>query len=106
MLRIHEAKTKKDTNGFETRANPQSKELHSFDSFVFMYRNLGGVNDNIKIEINYSLRSHIFEPKQIKIVIDVIENEFTAYSLEPIENFAAKINALSSTIIILFSKIE
>ena len=32
---------------------------HSLYSYVYEYINSGGVKDNIKIEINYSLRSHI-----------------------------------------------
>lgn len=76
--------------------SPQSKERHSLDSFVYRYRNLGGVNDNIKIEINYSLRSHIFEPTIRKIAVDKLELAGEVLCLEPMELFAAKINALLS----------
>lgn len=76
--------------------SPQSKERHSLDSFVYTYRNLGGMNDNIKIEINYSLRSHIFEPTARSIAIDKLELYGEVLCLEPMELFAAKINALLS----------
>lgn len=75
---------------------PQSKERHSLDSFVFTYRNLGGMNDNIKIEINYSLRSHIFEPVTTAVLDNRFNTSATICCLEPIEIFAAKINALMS----------
>ena len=40
--------------------NPQSRSRHSLDSFVFTYVNLGGMKDNIKVEINYSLDEQEF----------------------------------------------
>ena len=76
--------------------SPQSRERHSLDSFVFMYRNLGGMNDNIKIEINYSLRSHIFEPIGRTISIKKLDLSAKILCLDPMELFAAKINALLS----------
>ena len=51
------------TQGYTLSA--RSKTRHSLDSFVFVYQNLGGMNDNIKIEINNSLRAHIFAPVTI-----------------------------------------
>jgi predicted nucleotidyltransferase component of viral defense system len=74
---------------------PQSKEYHCLDSFVFTYKNLGGVIDNIMLEINYSLRCHIFEPKKRTVLTDVID-KISINTLEPMEIFAAKINALLS----------
>lgn len=73
--------------------SPRSKAFHSLDSFVFTYTNLGGMNDNIKIEINYSLRAHIFLPQMRNLL--VLGNEDMQIStLPPMELFAAKINAL------------
>ena len=37
----------------------KSKKYHALDSFVFEYANAGGMKDNLKIEINYMLRTHI-----------------------------------------------
>ena len=39
--------------------NPRSKTTYSLDSKIFDYINLGGNKDNIKIEINYSMRNHV-----------------------------------------------
>ncbi|MBI9095100.1 MAG: nucleotidyl transferase AbiEii/AbiGii toxin family protein [Sphaerochaeta sp.] len=75
---------------------PQTRKKHSLDSFVLLYQNLGGVRDNIKIEINYSLRSHIFNPELRKIKSSVSALEQYVLSLNSVEIFAAKINALLS----------
>lgn len=76
--------------------SPRSKTRHSLDSFVFVYQNLGGMNDNIKIEINYSLRSHIFVPEHRPIITDAISYGCSVLSILPMEIFASKINALLS----------
>ena len=88
-IKIHMA-----TQGYSL--SPRSKSRHSLDSFVFVYQNLGGVDDNIKIEINYSLRSHIFEPEHRPIVTDAIPAGVAVSSVMPMEIFASKINALLS----------
>ncbi len=74
--------------------SPRSKAYHSLDSFVFTYTNLGGMNDNIKIEINYSLRAHIFEPTLRKMSVPGINANVLIKTLPPMELYAAKINAL------------
>ena len=74
--------------------SPRSKAYHSLDSFVFTYTNCGGMNDNIKIEINYSLRTHIFKPSMRKISVHELNNDTMITTLAPMELFAAKINAL------------
>lgn len=74
----------------------KSRERHSLDSFVFTYRNLGGTDDNIKIEINYSLRAHLFDPKERAIVTKAITTDRSILSVAPMEIYAAKINALLS----------
>lgn len=76
--------------------NPQSRSRHSLDSFVFTYVNLGGMRDNIKVEINYSLRNHLFELEERVVLSDVIHMEHLITVLQPVELFAAKINALLS----------
>lgn len=72
----------------------KSKYHHSLDSFVFSYTNLSGINDNIKIEINYSLRSHIFQAEKCGIKSPHIFGDYTVNSLSAIEIFGSKINAL------------
>ena len=74
----------------------RSKSRHSLDSFVFAYRTLSGATDNIKIEINYSLRAHIFDPENRLIIAKAIVPSFLVYSLATCEIFAGKINALLS----------
>ena len=74
--------------------SPRSKAYHSLDSFVFTYTNLGGMNDNIKIEINYSLRAHIFEPALRKTSVSGVNADAFIKTLDPMELYAAKINAL------------
>lgn len=86
-LRIYMA-----TQGYNL--SPRSKAFHSLDSFVFTYRNLGGMNDNIKIEINYSLRAHIFDPAPRYLSVPAWNGGNTVKTLAPAELFAAKINAL------------
>ncbi len=39
--------------------SPKTKNPHSLDSRVYDYISASGNKDNIKIEINYSLRSHV-----------------------------------------------
>jgi hypothetical protein len=74
--------------------NPHSRSRHSLDSWVYSYTNVGGNKDNIKIELNYSLRAHIFEAIYRPIVTSVTENELMVKTLVPSELFAAKLNAL------------
>ena len=70
-----------------------SKSPHSLDSWVFNYINAAGNRDNIKIEINYSMRCHLFELDCNKISIPFL-NEFSVNTLKPIELFGSKIKAL------------
>lgn len=70
-----------------------SKSPHSLDSLVFYYVNAGGNRDNIKIEINYSMRCHLFEPECHKISIPFL-NELSVRTLNPVELFGSKIKAL------------
>lgn len=79
-------------SGYEL--SPKSKSSHSLDSYVFSYANTAGVKDNIKIEINYSLRSHILPLEQRAIETLGILDSFKVNSLASIEIFASKIVAL------------
>ena len=79
------------SNGYTL--HPSSKNTHALDSMVFSYLNAGGNNDNIKIEINYMMRTHILEPLTTKTSIPFIE-EVDVYALSPLELFGSKIKAL------------
>ena len=74
--------------------SPKSKKPHSLDSWVYEYVNLGGNKDNIKIEINYSLRAHVFPAQEMRIVTEHFESEYKLNCLNVIEIFGSKINAL------------
>jgi predicted nucleotidyltransferase component of viral defense system len=76
--------------------NPKSKRPYSLDSLVYAYTNSGGTNDNIKIEINYSMRCHILptEVRDITWVSD--DDQFQINALSPIETYASKIGAFIS----------
>ena len=73
-----------------------SRYSHSLDSMLFQYQNAGGNRDSIKLEVNYSLRSHIFAPTERKIVTNIFKESVLVRTLEPMEIFAAKANALMS----------
>ncbi|MCD8150146.1 MAG: nucleotidyl transferase AbiEii/AbiGii toxin family protein [Clostridiales bacterium] len=79
-------------NGYTLSA--ASRYSHSLDAFMFQYRNAGGNMDMIKIEINYSLRSHIYTPVTRKIMTDAFHDSMEIWTLTPMEIFAAKANAL------------
>jgi predicted nucleotidyltransferase component of viral defense system len=74
----------------------KSKSVHSLDSFVCSYTNSGGTKDAIKIEINYSLRSHVLDFVNRPIETLGVLNKTTVLSVAPIEIFASKTVALLS----------
>lgn len=81
-----------NANGYDL--SQKSKFPHALDSFVFSYTNCGGVKDNIKVEINYSLRTHILPVERIKA--DVLGQTVEVRRLAKTELFASKIVALLS----------
>ena len=83
-----------DTNGYTS--SPKSKNPHSLDSWVYDYINAAGNRDNIKIEINYSMRAHIFPAREMKIITEHFTSEYKIKCLNAIEIFGSKINALLS----------
>jgi predicted nucleotidyltransferase component of viral defense system len=74
--------------------SPKTKNPHSLDSWVFEYVNAGGNRDNMKIEINYSMRAHILPVEERAIVAAQFTGDYKVNSLSAIEIFASKINAL------------
>jgi predicted nucleotidyltransferase component of viral defense system len=73
----------------------KSKRTHILDSFVYSYINAAGNSDNIKVEINYSLRCHILPSVDVAALISEAFIPFAVRSLAPVEIFASKIVALS-----------
>ena len=47
-----------------------SRFSHSLDAFYYNYVNAAGNNDMIKIEINYSLRTHVLLAEERQVVTD------------------------------------
>lgn len=83
-----------ETEGYHL--SPSSRFTHSLDAFYYQYQNSGGNKDMIKIELNYSLRAHILEPVQRKILPKAFDDGLLIRMVDPIEIFAAKGNALIS----------
>jgi len=73
-----------------------SRYSYALDSFVIAYTPSGGGSDNIKVEINYAIRSHILPLEQKMLDLSVIENPFSVLTVPKIEIYAGKINALLS----------
>ena len=71
-----------------------SRFSHSLDAFHYNYQNAGGNRDMIKIELNYSLRAHIFEPVYSSILPSAFDDGLKIRMVNPLEIFAAKGNAL------------
>lgn len=79
-------------NGYEL--SPKSKTPHSLDSFVFSYTNAAGMKDNIKVEINYSLRAHVLPTESRTVNTLGLFDEMAVHSLAALEIFGSKIVAL------------
>jgi predicted nucleotidyltransferase component of viral defense system len=76
--------------------NEKTKNPHSLDSWVYDYIGASGNKDNIKIEINYSLRAHVLQPEKRPIITEHFSGEYRVKTLAPIEIYGSKINALLS----------
>lgn len=71
----------------------ETKSRHALDSFVFKYNNSFGNKDNLKIEINYMNRTHIYELNISNFSINFL-NKFKVLTLNKYELFGSKIKAL------------
>lgn len=71
----------------------ESKLRYALDSFVFSYQNLFGNKDNLKIEINYMNRVHIYEETLRNIKIPFLETP-KVLTLNIYEMYGTKIKAL------------
>lgn len=83
-----------ETEGYQLSIS--SRFTHSLDAFYYQYQNAGGNRDMIKIELNYSLRAHILEPVQRRILPKVFDDDLEIRMVDSMEIFAAKGNALIS----------
>lgn len=73
--------------------SPGTKNPHSLDSWVFYYQNVVKNKDNIKIEVNYSLRNHIFPLVKRNTSVNFLP-QVKIQVLSPVELFGSKIKAL------------
>jgi len=69
----------------------KGKNPHSLDFWVFWYINSAGNRDNIKVEINYSMRAHILPIIDMPIQTDLLERSFDLKVLSQLELFGTKI---------------
>lgn len=76
--------------------NEKTKNPQSLDSWVYDYIGASGNRDNIKIEINYSLRAHVLQAEERPIITEHFLSEYRVKTLAPIEIYGSKINALLS----------
>jgi len=81
------------THGY-TLNQRKSKQTFSLDSWVFSYQNIAGNLDNIKIEINYSMRIHVLPIKRVPITVDFMGLKPAVSTLSLEELFGSKIKAL------------
>lgn len=80
--------------GYSLLQNP--REHYALLSFVFNYVNSAGNRDNIKVEINFMDRCHILPLETKNIMAKGIIEPFEILTLNNIELYASKINALLS----------
>ena len=73
-----------------------SRFSHSLDAFHYNYVNAAGNKDMIKIEINYSLRTHVLPSEDRVFVTDAFGEAIKVRTVAAMEIFAAKTNALIS----------
>ena len=78
------------------RISKHSKKTYSLDSHVLSYTPCGGGSDNIKVEINYSMRGHLLPYQYLPINNDSIVESTCFYAVSKLEIYAGKINALIS----------
>lgn len=76
--------------------NKKSKTPHSLDYLVYDYMGASGNRDNIKIEVNYSLRAHVLPVEERTILSENLLDKYMVKTLAPVEIFGSKINALLS----------
>ena len=83
-----------ESQGYKINAE-KSKNVYALASFVIEYTDVKGNPDNIKVEINYTLREHILEGKPLELSTEIFKNEnFKINCVHPIEIYGAKITAL------------
>lgn len=72
----------------------KSRGHYALDSKVYEYINAGGMKDNLKIEINYMLRTHALELQRRELNLPWLVKQTSVLCVNPIEIYATKIVAL------------
>ena len=72
----------------------KTKRYYALDSLVFRYTNNSGNNDNIKIEINYMDRLHLYPVEKKKCQNKILKENTNITILSETEVYATKIVAL------------
>ena len=72
----------------------KTKRYYALDSLVFRYTNTSGNNDNIKIEINYMDRLHLYPVEKKKCQNKILKENTNIIILSETEVYATKIVAL------------
>lgn len=91
LLITERIKAYMSTNGYSL--TPNTKSPHSLDSWVFGYKNAGGNHDIIKIEINYSMRSHVLPLEKHTVNVPFLKH-ISINTLSITELYGSKIKAL------------
>lgn len=73
-----------------------SRDHFALTSFLFNYINNAGNRDNIKVEINFLDRCHVLPLEKKRVLTKGIVEDFEVLTLNTIELYASKINALLS----------
>jgi hypothetical protein len=72
----------------------KSRQHHALDLLVYDYVNAGGMQDNLKNDINYMLRCHVLPVSRRTVCLPWNEQVLTVLSVDPLEIFSAKTVAL------------
>jgi len=83
-----------DQQGYLRKKNDRQSFI--LDSYYFTYTNSSGNKDNIKFDINYVMRAHLYETEKRLIIPEGFAMESTINSLNSIEIYGGKINALNN----------
>lgn len=92
-------KFKKRLNDYMWQENyslVESRDHFALSSFLYSYINNAGNRDNIKIEINFLDRCHVFPLEKKTILSNGVVENFEVLTLNTVELYASKINALLS----------
>jgi len=74
--------------------SPNTKNPYSLDSWIFYFQNSVGNRDSIRVEINYSMRNHLFPIEKRKMNAEFLKVESEVNTLATLELFGSKIKAL------------